>query len=65
MISAGYPIRPLVDAVGLQFTDLFLGSWRQAKYASRTALGVEMKDLGDVVTVVTHWWDGKTLMAES
>jgi len=51
----GFPIRPLVEAVGLQFADIYLGIWRIIDAEGRPYFGITSDDLG-VQTISNMTW---------
>lgn len=56
--QAGYPLRPLVDAIQLQFIDMYLGLWRQLHFHGRSQLGITGRDLGQHRVQEIRWADG-------
>ena len=51
----GFPIRPLVEAVGLQFVDIYLGIWRIINAEGHPYFGITSDDLG-VQTISNMTW---------
>jgi len=61
LCSTGYPIHPLVEALGLQLVDLYVGTWRQLEYRGSSSLGITKGQLGSPVLVPVDWWDGRNV----
>jgi hypothetical protein len=51
----GFPLRTLVESVGLQFIDVYLGLWRIINSERKPFMGVSSDDLG-IQTVTNMTW---------
>ena len=51
----GYPLRALVESVGLQFVDVYLGLWRTINSEKRPHFGISSDDLGVQVSSNMVW----------
>ena len=51
----GCDLRRLVECIGLQFVDLFIGVWKLANAEKRPIMGIGSEDLGSVCICDMHW----------
>jgi hypothetical protein len=55
LTTKGYSVRPIIESIGLQLIDLYLGSWRQLNYTSKSSLEIDARDLGNPKVQVIEW----------
>ena len=55
LVNFGHRLRPLIDAVLLQFVDVYVGIWRQLSYHGGSPLKIAPGELGPSVVQATDW----------
>jgi hypothetical protein len=53
--TKGYPVQDLLNPVGLQFADLFLGLWRQLSINGKSPFAVTLAELGNPIIQEIKW----------
>ena len=51
----GYPLRPLIDSVGLQLVDAYIGLWRKLRLRGESPFGITPADFGRVHEQTIDW----------